>query len=38
MLDADLSGANLLNAITNGCNFNGVTFSNTIMPNGTIKN
>jgi uncharacterized protein YjbI with pentapeptide repeats len=35
---ADLSNANLLNANTNGTIFSGATFSNTIMPDGSIRN
>jgi uncharacterized protein YjbI with pentapeptide repeats len=34
---ADFTQANLRNAITNGANFIGATFSNTIMPDGSIR-
>ena len=34
----DLTGANLRNATTNGTIFSGATFSNTIMPDGSIRN
>ncbi len=35
---ADLTDANLRNATTNGTIFTGATFSNTIMPDGSIRN
>jgi uncharacterized protein YjbI with pentapeptide repeats len=35
---SDLTDANLRHAITNGADFTGATFSNTIMPDGSIRN
>jgi uncharacterized protein YjbI with pentapeptide repeats len=35
---ADFTSANLRNAITNGASFLNATFSNTIMPDGSIRN
>jgi uncharacterized protein YjbI with pentapeptide repeats len=34
----DLTGASLRNSVTNGTDFTGATFSNTIMPDGSIRN